>query len=130
MFTLSFYKHSRVKKTERKTQAKVRDEKKNQKNDKLRSGRGERLHIPRNWGFRSTTSLISPTNSMLVYRTAVCTVSGRRTTPSRTSTSVGLFSLSIGGKYLQLLISEVVFWPNNRLWWHTALLKSFFLNNY
>lgn len=49
--------------------------------------------IPRNLGFLSTTSLISPTSSMLVYRTAMWTLSGSRTTCCNTSDSVGLFSL-------------------------------------
>lgn len=49
--------------------------------------------VPRNLGFLSTTSLISPTSSMLVYRTAIWTLSGSRTTCCNTSDSVGLFSL-------------------------------------
>lgn len=49
--------------------------------------------LPRKRGFRSTTSLISPTSSMLVKRTAMCTFSGSRTTCWRTSDRVGLFSL-------------------------------------
>lgn len=58
--------------------------------------------IPRNLGFLSTTSLISPTSSMLVYRTAMWTLSGSRTTCCNTSDSVGLFSLKDKTQFRQL----------------------------
>lgn len=49
--------------------------------------------LPKNRGFLSTTSLISPTSSMLVYLTAMWTPSGSSTTCCSTSDRVGLLSL-------------------------------------